>query len=328
MATPHFFLPLLSHYLSLITAVFKKEVSGFPNLKRFFSFVLIKDLALSLYFHYCGLSPSTVDLDHETTVHFWVPKHRRYKKPVLVLIHGFGGNARWQWQNQIEPLSRRFDVFVPDLIFFGNSVSKSLERSDLFQARCVREGLKRLGVERFCVCGISYGGFVAFRMADLYEDEIEKVVILSSGIYFTDEQKEEWLKREERDVVEIFVPEKAEDLRVLVRRSMFRPPEWMPEFLLQDFIHVMYMDHRKERMEMLREMVLKKSEGNSLPILSQETLLIWGDKDNVFPLYLGHQLKRHLGQKSRLEIIEDAGHASQMENPRLVNDLIKSFVLG
>lgn len=26
----------------------------------------------------------------------------------------------------------------------------------------------------------------------------------------------------------------------------------------------------------------------------QETLIIWGDRDNVFPLYMGHQLKRYI----------------------------------
>ncbi|KAJ8646960.1 hypothetical protein MRB53_008708 [Persea americana] len=298
-----------------------------PFLRRLFSFVFLKDLSLSFYFLYCGLTPCIIDLDdRQTSIHFYVPTRRRFRKPALVLVHGFGGNARWQWQHQVQALSSAFDLFVPDLIYFGGSSSTSAERSVEFQARCIGEGLRRLGVERYSACGISYGGFVVYQMAEAYREEIETVVIMSSGICATEEQREEMLRREGRDVVEILMPESAEDLRVLVERSMYRPPSWMPGFLLQDFIHVMYTDHRKERIEMLKELLEKKVEANPLHVLNQETLIIWGDQDNVFPLYMGYQLKRHLGEKSKLEIIKDAGHAAQMESPRLVNDLIKSFI--
>lgn len=37
---------------------------------------------------------------------------------------------------------------------------------------------------------------------------------------------------------------------------------------------------------------------------------------------------RHLGPKSRVEIIKDTGHAANIESPDAVNALITSFVLG
>ncbi|XP_068657971.1 uncharacterized protein [Aristolochia californica] len=299
------------------------------NLRCFISFVRLRDFYLYVYCLYCGLTPCSVDLDNQTTVHFWAPQHRRFHKPALVLIHGFGGNSRWQWEHQLKSLSDAFNVFVPDLVFFGCSVSKSSERSVLFQARSVGEGLKRLGVRKYSVVGLSYGGYVAFRMAEMYEEQIEKVVIMSSGICWSEEEKEEMLRKGGRDVAEILVPERAEDLRILMTRSIYRSPawkQWIPAFVLQDFIQVMYKDHRKERKEMLKELLLKQPKSYKLPTLNQETLIIWGDKDDVFPLYLGHKLQRHLGEKSRIEVIRDAGHAVQMDDSRRVNHLIKSFV--
>ncbi|KAG1342633.1 putative 4,5:9,10-diseco-3-hydroxy-5,9, 17-trioxoandrosta-1(10),2-diene-4-oate hydrolase-like [Cocos nucifera] len=65
-----------------------------------------------------------------------------------------------------------------------------------------------------------------------------------------------------------------------------------------------------------------------LPVLKQETLILWGDQDEVFPLSLAYQLQRHLGAKSRLEVIKDAGHALQLEKPEHVNRLIKWFLLN
>ena len=65
--------------------------------------VTSSEALLSLYFsYYCNLSPCTVDLDdRETTMHMLVPNHRRCDKPNLVLVHGYGGNSKWQFVLQV-----------------------------------------------------------------------------------------------------------------------------------------------------------------------------------------------------------------------------------
>uniref|UniRef100_A0A0A9DGX1 AB hydrolase-1 domain-containing protein n=1 Tax=Arundo donax TaxID=35708 RepID=A0A0A9DGX1_ARUDO len=108
---------------------------------------------------------------------------------------------------------------------------------------------------------------------------------------------------------------------------MHRPPPWMPDFVLDDFIQLMCVDQRKERAELLQELLKNGADIDPLPVLTQETLIIWGDKDQVFPVELGHRLQRHLGEKSRLEIVKDAGHALQLEGADQVNRFIKSFLV-
>uniref|UniRef100_A0A0A9DYR8 AB hydrolase-1 domain-containing protein n=1 Tax=Arundo donax TaxID=35708 RepID=A0A0A9DYR8_ARUDO len=78
---------------------------------------------------------------------------------------------------------------------------------------------------------------------------------------------------------------------------MHRPPPWMPDFVLDDFIKLMCVDQRKERAELLQELLKNGAGIDTLPVLTQETLIIWGDKDQVFPVELGHRLQRHLGEK-------------------------------
>ncbi|MFS7950228.1 putative alpha/Beta hydrolase [Helianthus anomalus] len=68
-------------------------------------------LHVSLYFRYCGLSKSVVDLDdNQTTMHIWNPTNRYCNKPNLVLIHGFGGNSKWQFLFQVRQLSNNTSV--------------------------------------------------------------------------------------------------------------------------------------------------------------------------------------------------------------------------
>ncbi|XP_062086813.1 uncharacterized protein LOC133793489 [Humulus lupulus] len=321
------FLNFFSLYLSSIWAIYKHLFSSLLNTNGVPILVKLMEICLGLYFWFCGLSPCTVDLDDQTTMHFWTVNHRRKNKPDLVMVHGYGGNSIWQFLGQVGPLSQAFNLYLPDLLFFGKSYTKRSDRSEVFQAKCVVEGLKRLGLNRFSVYGISYGGYVAYQMAQMCPDEVEKVVIVSSGIVWTEDQKQELLhKKHGRYGLEILLPENPCDLRLLVNLSVykFNPLKWVPDFVIRKFVQAI-MEYRKEKIEMVEHLLTGTLDSN-FPVLTQETLIIWGDKDNVFPLNLAYQLHRHLGSKSKLEIIRDTGHAANIDSPEIVNALTKSFV--
>ncbi|KAL6867738.1 hypothetical protein ACP4OV_015762 [Aristida adscensionis] len=263
-----------------------------------------------------------------TTLRVWCPASPSGKPPLL-LLHGFGGDAKWTWARNLPRLARRFHVYAPDLVFFGaHSRSDSPLRSVAFQARCAADAMRLLGVHRYDLAGISYGGFVAYRMAAVEaRDAVERVVIMTSGVAATPGEMRAMAAREDRAVEEVLLPQTADGLRFLVRRSMHRPPPWMPDFVLDDFIQLMFVDQRKERFELLHELLKNGAGINPLPVLTQETLILWGDKDRVFPIDLAYRLQRHLGERSRLEVIKNAGHALQLEGAEHVNRFITSFLL-
>ncbi|KAL6134716.1 hypothetical protein ACLB2K_066944 [Fragaria x ananassa] len=244
-------------------------------------------------------------------MHFWSSNPRRSNKPDLLMLHGYGGNSKWQFVHQVGSLSRTFNLYVPDLLFFGKSYTKMSDRTEVFQAKCVAEGLRRRGVERFGVYSISYGGFVAYWLAAMYPEAVGRLVIVSCGIGMTEEQKKDQLNKIGRSALKLLVPESAHDLRGLVNISMHKATPV-----------------KKQKLEMAEYLLREKADLN-LPILTQETLIIWGDKDAViFPVNLAYELQRHLGPKSKVEIIKDTGHAVNMDAPISLNALITSFVLG
>ncbi|KAD4889405.1 hypothetical protein E3N88_21478 [Mikania micrantha] len=291
--------------------------------------VIIAEAFLLLYFSYsCNLSPCTVDLDDcQTSMHIWAPNHRRCNKPNLVMVHGYGGNSKWQFVLQVAQLTRRFNIYIPDLVFFGKSQSTRSERTDTFQAKCVCDGMKKLGVDRFSAYGLSYGGYVVYRMAEMEEEMVEKVVIVSSGIVYTEDQKSELLKKlDGRNVVDVLVPDKPEDIRMLCRISMYKFDigKLIPDFFLRGFIAA--DGYKKEKQQLVEYLLSKESSNLHLPVLTQETLLIWGDKDGIFPIQLAHQLHSHLGSKSKLEILKNVGHAANIEAPFSLNKLVTLFL--
>ncbi|XP_031115209.1 uncharacterized protein LOC116019202 isoform X4 [Ipomoea triloba] len=221
-----------------------------------------------------GVIPHAVEIQPGTVMNFWVPINtvknpkKRNKattaptsnagvvavdakpsKPVVVLVHGFAGEGILTWQFQVGWL-KKYAIYVPDLLFFGGSVTDSDDRSPAFQAECLGKGLRKLGVEKCTVVGFSYGGMVAFKMAELFPEMVEALVV-SGAILATTE-----------DIItptvnslgfssssELLLPTSVKGLKALLK--------------------VMY-GNRKERSELLEGLVVSNKD-ITIPAFPQET---------------------------------------------------------
>ncbi|CAO2840277.1 unnamed protein product [Amaranthus hypochondriacus] len=309
----------------------KKIIYNIPKLKDTPIIAHISDAILFLYYHYwCGLSPCKVDLDDQTTMHFWISNYRRHDRPNLVLIHGCGGDARCQFVLQIESLAKSFNIYMPDLLFFGKSYTKCTKRTPRYQAKCVMKGLKKgFGVEKCTVYSISYGGWVGYSMAEMYPNIVHRNIMVSSGVGTTIDQKLALLSKLDNKVEELVIPKNPDAIKLLVKSSIYKYDltSWAPQIILWDFIKVFENKNRKEKEGLVKCLMSNEIDCN-VSALPQETLLVWGDQDKVFPKEIGHHLQRILGPKARLIILKETGHAINIDSPKELNELIKLFVLG
>ncbi|KAL6225167.1 hypothetical protein ACLB2K_004018 [Fragaria x ananassa] len=294
-----------------------------------FSLIASRDSCFRSSFSSAGLKSTTTDLGEGTIIHSWVPKHPSPSKPTLLLIHGIGANAMWQWHEFITPLTSRFNLYVPDLIFFGDSYSSRSERSESFQARCVMGLMEAHDVKgKMHVAGISYGGFVAYSMAAQYGERIERLVLCCAGICAEEKDMEKGMfqVKSVEEAVSILLPQRAAQVRQLMKISFYKPATNVPSCFLNDFIEVMCTDHLKERRELIEELH-KDRQMSDLPKITHPTLIIWGEHDLVFPMELAHRLKRQIGETAELVTIKNAGHAINVEKPKEMQKYMKSFLL-
>ncbi|XP_024960615.1 uncharacterized protein LOC112501171 [Cynara cardunculus var. scolymus] len=276
-----------------------------------------------------GLSSQILDVDADTTIHFWGPKppsNGDHRKSSLLLLHGFGPHGIWQWRLQVSFLATHFDVYIPDLVFFGESISNSSERSEIFQASAITKLMEKVGVNKYSVIGTSYGGFVAYRMAAMWPERVEKVVISSSGVNMRRRDNQELMKRANLETIEeLMLPETAGQLRTLLRLAVYNGG-YMPDFFLNDFIDKLYGENRKEKLELLKGLTLGQDDTPTISPLQQEVLIIWGEHDNLFLLDMGKELKEMLGKNASLEVIKKAGHVPQLEQPKNFNTILYHFL--
>lgn len=296
----------------------------------FISFAGAKTWRYRFAFTKAGLRSSFTDLKDGTIMHCWVPANRKESKPDLLLIHGLGANALWNWGDLVPLLTPHFNVYVPDLLFFGESFTTREERTESFQAQCVMRVMEAHSVRRLSLVGLSYGGFVGYSMAAQFREAVERVVICCAAVCMEEKDlREETFKVSDvEEAARILVPQTTDKLKELLAYTFFRPPPLglLPSCLLNDLIDEFCSEYVDEKRELVRA-IPKDRKLEDLPKITQPTLILWGEHDQVFPVEFAYRLKRHLGDNAHLTLIKKAGHAFNVEKPNEYYKLLKHFLV-
>ncbi|MBC8163978.1 MAG: alpha/beta hydrolase [Roseiflexaceae bacterium] len=217
----------------------------------------------------------------------------------LVLIHGLGGSSRW-WRKNATVLAQHFQVYVIDLVGFGQSRSK--ERFVLAQAaHLLAAWIDLLHLDRVNLIGHSMGGRIAAEFAADFPTRVDRLVLVDAAIvpFGHGYVKQSWGMARELGVAPIDL------LRVLIVDTLQAGPF--------------------ETLRIGRE-ILRTNLSHKLTAIQAPTLIIWGDHDTIVPVQLGKALNEAL-VGSRLEIIPRAGHIPMWERPAEFNQLILDFLV-
>lgn len=100
------------------------------------------------------------------------------KGPAVVLVHGGLVDSRL-WDDQMQPLSKRFRVVRYDLRGFGRSAAAAESFSHLEDLRGLLDFLK---IEKASLVGLSLGGVVAADFALEHPERVERLVLVGAGL--------------------------------------------------------------------------------------------------------------------------------------------------
>ncbi|KAJ6896638.1 LOW QUALITY PROTEIN: hypothetical protein NC651_022741 [Populus alba x Populus x berolinensis] len=273
-----------------------------------------------------GVRPRAVEIEPGTVIHFWVPSETTTtSKPAVVFLHGFGLDGILTWQFQVLALAKKYAVYVPDLLFFGDSITDKTERSPAFQAECMAKGLRKLRVEKCTLVGLSYGGIVGFKMAEMFPVLVDSMVITCSVMALTESITCAGLQRIGfSSWADYLIPETVEGVKKLLDFAFYKLP-WIPDFVYRDILEALYFDHKKERHELLEASTVK-DEDFTVPSFTQRIYLLWGGDDIIFDKEEVRNLKELLEGKATEHCIERAGHLVELECPLAYNRTLKQIL--
>ncbi|XP_076918569.1 uncharacterized protein LOC143579042 [Bidens hawaiensis] len=285
-----------------------------------------------------GLTPQIIEIEPGTLMHVWVPKQTVTKKdhnivyvpptkPAVLFLHAFAMDGIFTWFLQVLALTREYSVYVPDLLFFCGSITDRNERSASFQAEFVAKGLGKLKVDKVTLVGLSYGGIVGFKMAELYPELVKSIVVSATVIELTESISLNFFKQfglTRRS--DLLMPKTVEEVKILFSFGFHRFL-WLPDFVYRHFLEMMYTN-RKERDELLEDLVISDKDATShiRATRSQKIYMVWGDQDKIFDLDYAMTMKAQLGDKASLEVVKNAGHLVPLEQPFNYNKCLKCIL--
>jgi 3-oxoadipate enol-lactonase len=246
--------------------------------------------------------------------------HRELR--TLVLLHAFPLNAD-MWEPQLRAAPRGWRLIAPDWPGFGDTdpLRDGPRRSlDEFAADVI-DLLQALGVDHAVVCGLSMGGYAAFALFRLVPDLFSALVLADTRPGADTEEGLEGRRR----------------LMAILDREG-------PEGVANDMIPKLLGPRSRERPDVVgrvRELILanrpvgirtaiaalmaRPDSTDLLAAVHCPTLIVVGREDGITPPAEAEKMQRAI-PGSALEVIEDAGHLANLEQPDRFNAALTTFL--
>ena len=238
----------------------------------------------------------------------------------LLLVHGWPLD-RTMWTGQLGGLATYARVLAPDLRGFGGSSVRPPYSIDQYADDLVAF-LDALGLARAVVCGLSMGGYVAFSLLRRYRDRVRGLVLADTrATADSDEAREN-----RRTLIAVIEQEGTSALAdrqlqaMLGRSTLARQPQ------LVETVRLMMASTPSEgAIGALRAMADRPDSTPTLASIDVPTLVVGGAEDGITPPHVLHAMAAEI-PRSRVEIIEQAGHVCPLERPAAFNHVVSEFV--
>ena len=249
--------------------------------------------------------------------------------PVVFLIHGFA-SSNLVWSKVLLELAEKgFRVIAPDLLGYGYSAKpRHLEYTIGRQAKMMVGLMNELGIERANIVGSSYGGAVAATLALDHPSLVEKLVLVGA---VTNNRPTRYLLMRLfgspviGDILSPLVVGSRRLLRMRMKRVYDRHSWPMDERRVQ--ARHLPLATRGTHRAIIRTVRRWDAEriSRDAHLITQPTLVLWGDRDREVPLADGVRLNEEIPD-SRLKIFEACGHLPHEEYPEEFVEVVTGFL--
>ncbi len=247
-------------------------------------------------------------------------------KPPLVLFHGVGDDAALMWLLNAGGLARHFRLYAVDTMGGpGKSEPNEAYFSSFDQAEWIDGVLAAKGLEKVYLAGVSNGAYLTQLYTARRSGRVIRAVCMAGSIAVKGSKSPMWR------MMKVFLPEalfptEKNALRLVKKMSgdlaaIDRIIDRYPAFL-RHYTHLLRHFNN-------RSMFYHKVEGfdeGEIAAIREKTRILLGACDRLS--YHSDAVSSLQKYGMNFRIVENAGHALNMEKPELVNEEIIAHLLG
>ena len=241
--------------------------------------------------------------------------------PAVVLLHGYPFN-RSMWAEQVVPLSSDYRIITPDLRGHGDSEASPHTATMNQMAQDVAALMDVLQIRHATIGGLSMGGYVALAFCDLFKNRVEKLLLADTRAQAdTDESKVTRAEQAKKilaegmaGVVDTMLP------KLLSPATVSKNPG-----VVKRVREMMLQTNPQGAAAALRGMAEREDHTERLSRIKVPTLIVVGEQDPITPVADSEKMNASIAG-SKLVVIENASHVSNIEQPEQFNRALKEFL--
>lgn len=242
--------------------------------------------------------------------------------PVVLLLHGFPFDKS-MWAEQADALTAAgFRIIAPDLRGLGETKPTDEISTMDDMARDAAGLLEQLQIDQVVVCGLSMGGYVAFEFAHLYPARARALILAGTRAPADDEQEKAGREQQVQTMLRAgMVPISIATLpKLLADRTRTEKPD-----VVKRVRTMITRSDPRGASAAQRGMAARRDYTEDLSQIKVPALIIVGREDPIRPVSDAEFMHERI-RNSRIEIIEDAAHVTNMEQPEAFNRILLGFL--
>ncbi len=239
----------------------------------------------------------------------------------LILLHAFPLSSE-MWRPQIEALSDGFHVIAPDLPGFGKSPDFESDPSIDHMANAVMALLQQLKItEKIILGGLSMGGYTALAFARLFPESLRALILCDTRAESDDETGK---ANRNKMIATVESEGTAPIIQQMLPKLLGETSQKEREGVVKTIHDLASQQSASAIANALRALRDRPDASDLLPQITVPTLVIVGEEDTITPTVMAQNLADKI-PNAKLEIIPQAGHLSNIEQPELFNRALREF---
>jgi pimeloyl-ACP methyl ester carboxylesterase len=236
----------------------------------------------------------------------------------ILLLHGLGGYAE-RWSNAMPFLAKKFHLYVPDMIGYGQSDKPTADYTPEYFAKFVFDFMDAVGIKNTVMIGTSLGGQVVVECAATQLPTIKKIILISPA----------GIMRKSTPILDAYTMAALYPTKEAVKNAyqmMVGSGKEVSEISIERFVNNMSRPNAK--MVFLSTLLGLKNAPDifeKLGKITSPTLVIWGKEDNLIPFEYAQQFVSAI-KNCKFIPMEGCGHSPYVEDPEKLSELVIKFL--
>lgn len=244
--------------------------------------------------------------------------------PPVLMIHGFGSSLE-TWEFVAPVLSQHHKVIRIDLKGFGLSSKYEDDYSLSSMVDLINQVIEYMDLGKTDVMAHSYGCSVALAFAMANPEKVDHLILTDAFVY---EEQMPWFFAWSRAPVIgeiLFGLYYDQQLDWRIPLSFYNKEFVTHEMVTRAYDAVTLPGSKAAALAVVRGLNELQWNQNFYHTIEADTLLLWGENDEVTPINFGRRLEQQI-PGATLEIIPSSGHFPMVEAYDRYNSIVMNFL--